>query len=40
MFDEIRYELNSMKIDRNGNVEIISTIKNMYLKYVIDKEVV
>ena len=28
MFDEIRYELNSVKIDCNRNVGITSTIKN------------
>ncbi|XP_077255592.1 uncharacterized protein LOC143893753 [Temnothorax americanus] len=28
MFDEIRYELNGVKIDRNRNVGITSTIKN------------
>jgi len=28
MFDEIRYELNSMEIDHNRNVGITSTLKN------------
>lgn len=28
MFDEIRYELNGVEIDRNRNVGITSTIKN------------
>ncbi|XP_029673420.1 uncharacterized protein LOC115241683 [Formica exsecta] len=28
MFDELRYELDGVEIDRNRNVEIISTIKN------------
>jgi len=28
MFDEIRYELNVVEIDRNRNGEITSTIKN------------
>ncbi|EFN83238.1 hypothetical protein EAI_05844, partial [Harpegnathos saltator] len=28
MFDEIRYELNGVKIDRNRNVGITSTLKN------------
>jgi len=28
MFDEIRYELNGVEIDRNRNIGITSTIKN------------
>ena len=28
MFDEIRYELNGVEIDRNRNVGITSTLKN------------
>ena len=28
IFDEIRYELNSVEIDRNKNVSITSTLKN------------
>ena len=31
MFDEIRYELNGVEIDRNRNVGITSTIKNYVL---------
>ena len=36
MFNEIRYELNDVEIDRNRNVEIISTFKN-YLSMMYDK---
>ncbi len=28
IFDEIRYELNGMEIDRNRNVDITSSLKN------------
>jgi len=37
MFDEIRYELNGVEIDRNRNVEITSNIKN-YITY--DKAII
>ena len=33
LFDEIRYELNSVEIDRNRSVDIISMLKN-YVTYV------
>ena len=36
MFDEIRYELNGVEIDRNRNVGITSTIKN-YVSLTYDK---
>lgn len=36
MFDEIRYELNGVEIDRNRNVGITSTIKN-YISLTYDK---
>ena len=36
MFDEIRYELNGMEIDRNRNVGITSTMKN-YVSLTFDK---
>jgi len=35
-FDEIRYELNGVEIDRNRNVDIISTFKN-YVSMMCDK---
>jgi len=39
MFDEIRYELNGVKIDRNRNVGITSTIKN-YVSLTYDKALI
>jgi len=39
MFDEIRYELNGMGIDRNRNVGITSTIKN-YVSLIYDKALI
>ncbi|KYN27345.1 hypothetical protein ALC57_03271 [Trachymyrmex cornetzi] len=39
MFDEIRYELNGMEIDRNRNVGITSTIKN-YVPMTYDKALI
>jgi len=39
MFDEIRYELNDVEIDRNRNVRIISTIKN-YVLMMYDKALI
>jgi len=38
MFDEIRYELNGVEIDRNRNVGITSTIKN-YVSLTYDKTI-
>jgi len=39
MFDEIRYELNGVEIDRNRNVGITSTIKN-YVSLTYDKALI
>ncbi|KYN15261.1 hypothetical protein ALC57_12516, partial [Trachymyrmex cornetzi] len=39
MFDEIRYELNGVEIDRNRNVGITSTIKN-YVSMTYDKALI
>ncbi|KYN00123.1 PREDICTED: uncharacterized protein LOC108781541 [Cyphomyrmex costatus] len=39
MFDEIRYELNSVEIDRNRNVGITSTLKN-YVSLTYDKSLI
>ncbi|KYM95359.1 hypothetical protein ALC62_13999 [Cyphomyrmex costatus] len=39
MFDEIRYELNNVEIDRNGNVGITSTLKN-YVSLTYDKSLI
>ncbi|KYQ53253.1 hypothetical protein ALC60_07616, partial [Trachymyrmex zeteki] len=39
LFDEIRYELNGMEIDRNRNVGITSTLKN-YVTVSSDKRVI
>ena len=39
MFDEIRYELNGVEIDRNRNVGITSTLKN-YVSLSYDKAVI
>ena len=39
MFDEIRYELNDVEIDRNRNVGITSIIKN-YLSMTYDKALI
>ncbi|XP_036147001.1 uncharacterized protein LOC118647020 [Monomorium pharaonis] len=39
MFDEIRYELNDVEIDRNRNVGITSTLKN-YVSLSYDKAVI
>ena len=39
MFDEIRYELNGVKIDRNRNIEIINIIKN-YVSMMYDKALI
>jgi len=33
MFDEIRYELNDVKVNRNRNVRIIDTIKYYIFMY-------
>ncbi|KYN00607.1 hypothetical protein ALC62_08617 [Cyphomyrmex costatus] len=39
MFDEIRYELNNVEIDRNRNVGITSTLKN-YVSLTYDKSLI
>ncbi|KYQ52414.1 hypothetical protein ALC60_08472 [Trachymyrmex zeteki] len=39
MFDEIRYELNGVEIDRNRNVGITSTLKN-YVSLTYDKSLI
>jgi len=39
MFDEIRYELNDVEIDRNRNIGITSTIKN-YVSMTYDKSLI
>ena len=39
MFDEIRYELNGVEIDRNRNVGITSTLKN-YVSMTYDKALI
>jgi len=39
MFDEIRYELNGVEIDRNRNVGITNTIKN-YVSLTYDKALI
>jgi len=39
MFDEIRYELNGVEIDRNRNIGITSTIKN-YVSMTYDKSLI
>ncbi|KYN14203.1 hypothetical protein ALC57_13587 [Trachymyrmex cornetzi] len=39
MFDEIRYELNGVEIDRNRNVGITSTLKN-YMSLTYDKALI
>jgi len=39
MFDEIRYELDGVEIDRNRNVGITSTLKN-YVTISSDKSVI
>ncbi|XP_018309945.1 uncharacterized protein, partial [Mycetomoellerius zeteki] len=39
MFDEIRYELNGVEIDRNRNVGITSTLKN-YVSLMYDKSLI
>jgi len=39
MFDEIRYELNGVEIDRNRNVGITSTIKN-YVSLTYEKALI
>jgi len=39
VFDEIRYELNSVKIDRNRNIRITSIIKN-YVLLTYDKALI
>jgi len=42
MFDEIRYELNGVEIDRNRNVGITSIIKNynIYISLMYDKALI
>jgi len=40
MFDEIRYKLNSVEIDRNKNVGITSIIKNHYISMTYDKALI
>jgi len=39
IFDEIRYELNGVEIDRSKNVGITSTFKN-YVSLSYDKEMI
>ena len=39
IFDEIRYELNGVEVDRNRNVDITSTLKN-YVTVSSDRSVI